>query len=367
MAGEKKIEIVPFQEALRRSEKQKRHLLLGNGFSVGLRPDIFSYRSMTEKSKHLSPELQKAFNALQTVDFEEVIRDMETSAKICGIYAVSNNFAELAKELRQALIQTIADHHPNLPNEIPDEKFEACVRFLKNFKSVYTLNYDMLLYWVLMRDNLTPGRLPQTADIRDDGFAYNGEDFLNWSGDSKYQVHYLHGALHLFERVELEKLNYSKTRLPLKEQFTDLIFESNLLPLFVTEGDSEKKLARINRCGYLNRCIRSLRSIGGAKSPNIPGAFFVYGASLAATDNHIVEALADNNCRDFYIGIYGDPGSAANKALMNNARRIKNLREQNRRTAKIIFFDSGSAAVWDGQALKAVCDPMVNSNIKAGA
>ena len=59
--------------------------------------------------------------------------------------------------------------------EIPEEKNRACAIFLNEFLSkdgnILTTNYDLLLYWVLMRNQL---------DRMGDGFGRETDDTDEW-------------------------------------------------------------------------------------------------------------------------------------------------------------------------------------------
>ena len=70
------IKPITFEEALHGARGcKKRHLLLGNGFSIALRPDIFSYQSLYENADFSkAPHAKKIFELLGTSDFETVIR-----------------------------------------------------------------------------------------------------------------------------------------------------------------------------------------------------------------------------------------------------------------------------------------------------
>ena len=71
-----------------------------------------------------------------------------------------------AEGLREVLVQAIAQNHPEFPAAIADDQYRGCRVFLANFANIYTLNYDLLLYWALMHDELPP------AVPCDDGFPY---------------------------------------------------------------------------------------------------------------------------------------------------------------------------------------------------
>jgi hypothetical protein len=66
----------------------KKHLLLGNGFSIALRPNIFTYGSLYDNADFSkSPHIPKIFDALKTRDFELVIRSLDDAAitwNLCG-------------------------------------------------------------------------------------------------------------------------------------------------------------------------------------------------------------------------------------------------------------------------------------------
>lgn len=337
------VEVLSFEEALKKTSNEARFLILGNGFSISWNPKIFSYNSLKDSAEGISTKTKELFQKMNTVDFEEIIKDYEYASSVCGVHEMQNEFDQKATELRKLLIETIAKSHPEVPESLTEEEYEKCILFLSNFKSIYSLNYDMLLYWVLMKDKYRENNKPILKNLTD-GFAYNNEEFLNWDGNS-FDIHYVHGALHLFEEDEIVKLNYRVTQKKLKDQFVDLIQDKKKFPLFVAEGDKNKKLRRIRNSGYLTRCLNSLQKIG---AKTIPNSVFIYGSSLSDNDLHIVQALAKNKCHNFFIGIYGDQNSEPNKRLIKNAMRIKYLRESMRNFSpcNLYFFDSGTAKVW---------------------
>lgn len=340
------MKLLTFNEALSKTDGEDRSLLMGNGFSIAFDPKIFSYNSLKEQSKNLSPKIHEVFKALNTVDFEEVIEAFRLASVVCNVHEMKNDFLNVSDEIRNVLIETIAISHPDFPDKITQSQFSSCISFLSNFnKKIYTLNYDMLLYWVLMRDMFREGREKKKIKKLQDGFAYNDEDFLNWDG-SNFDIHYLHGALHLFEHSELEKLNYSRTQDSLKNQFVRLISENKKFPLFVAEGNSTQKLTKIRSSGYLTRCYNSLQKIG---SPSKRSSFFTYGVSFSENDDHITQCLGRNKCSNFFIGLYGNPESEHNIKTIKNSKKIDDIRKQqkHKRKMNIEFFDAATANVWE--------------------
>ena len=68
-----------------------------------------------------------------------------------------------------------------------------CRQFLSNFGHIYTLNYDVLLYWALMQDQVDELDL-----LPDDGFRSPEDDhdapYVTWQEADQAKVHYLHGS-----------------------------------------------------------------------------------------------------------------------------------------------------------------------------
>ena len=172
------VDILSFDRAMSKiAAASHRHVLLGNGFSIALYPEIFSYGSLYENADLESvPRISALFEALQTQDFEIVIRHLQDAARVVEVYRP--NLVKLAASLRQdaafikdALVHAIARRHPDRPYDIDGPKYAACRSFLSNFDNVYTLNYDVLLYWALMQDEV------DELDMRpDDGFRHPEDD-----------------------------------------------------------------------------------------------------------------------------------------------------------------------------------------------
>jgi len=150
-------EVITFQQALEQATHHK-HVLLGNGFSRACRDDIFSYDALFDQANFdgLSPSARNAFEVLATTDFEVVIRALKQAARLASIYLEDDpDLAERlnadAAGLRELLARTIAASHPDRPSDIQNQKYAACRAFLKNFKHIYTVNYDLLLYCCIGR------------------------------------------------------------------------------------------------------------------------------------------------------------------------------------------------------------------------
>jgi hypothetical protein len=337
-----------FQDALAAAPDGKKHVLLGNGFSRAWRDDIFAYAALLEQATFsaLSPSARGAFDALGTTDFEVVMRALRAAAALAEHYATTDvdlakRFLRDADGLREVLVQAIANNHPSRPHEVSQNEYEHARAFLLNFDRIYTVNYDLLLYWSLMQEELLPA-VPCDDGFRtpDDGQA----EYVTWEIDGRHaqNVFYLHGALHLFDAGhELKKYTWKNTGIPLIDQIRSAL-SNNLFPLFVSEGESRQKVEKIRHSDFLTRGHRSLGEIGGT--------LFVYGLSMSENDDHIVRRIEKNSkLTHLCVGLYGNPASKGNKAIRKRAEAIAAAREQRRgrkKELRVSFYDTTSAAVW---------------------
>lgn len=283
-------------------------------------------------------------------DFEVIIRHLSDTAQIIEVYrpklrklaARLRRDAEIVKDI---LVQVIASRHPSRPYEISDDQYRSCRAFLRPFKSIYTLNYDVLLYWALMHNDLG-----DDAINHDDGFRHpiDNEDapYVSWQQASSATVSYLHGALHLFDRgTEITKYTWSKTDLPIVEQVRDAL-DDDKFPVFVAEGTSDFKVERILHNAYLHKALRSFES--SVKTGT--GALVVFGHSLAPNDGHVLRCISAGGVSDLLVGLYGDPRSPDNRQAVGRALSLSRQRDRirgDRFPLKITFYDAASAHVWD--------------------
>lgn len=339
------MKLLSFSEALQAtSSYSKRHLLLGNGFSISCKPNVFVYGKLFEQADFsaLSPSAKKAFDSLQTQDFEKVIKALRDSASVLANYKNINSstieqLINDADGLGELLVKTIASSHPEWPGEILDTEYLAAASFTKHFGSIYTLNYDLLLYWSQMHSES-----PFTSINHDDGFRKPEDDFeasyVTWDSSNSHTQNtwFLHGALHLFDAgTEIRKYTWSNTGIRLIDQIREAL-SNGLFPIFVAEGTSNEKLTHIKHNDYLAKAYRSFSEIGGV--------LFIYGHSLAENDEHILKRIEKGKLSEVYVGIYGDPESRSNKQIISRAERL-NIPSR-RKPLKVSFYDAGSARVW---------------------
>lgn len=335
------------------SEVTPQHALLGNGFSMALDPSRFSYGALAGKAEDegLLPELAVAvMDAIGTADFETAMKALQSAVlvlkalKAPELGRTIDLLSQTENELKDALARSIAGLHPERPYDIDEARYRSVRRFLSSFRRIYTVNYDLLLYWALMQDVPDqPTSHPSRA--HDDGFRDPGRasDTVMWDVYNPFSqtVFYLHGALHLFEgEGGLHKVTWIRTDEALIDQVRAQLGE-NRFPLYVAESESLRKLTRIHQSGYLARGLRSLT--------NIQGGLIVYGHSLAPNDDHVFEAVVRSKVRRMAVSLYRDASSPENQAIIERAQIMAGNRDAG--DLDIAFYDAASVHLWEPFAL----------------
>jgi hypothetical protein len=236
--------------------------------------------------------------------------------------------------------------------EIPSEKYESCLKFLVNFKNVYTLNYDLLLYWASLHVQEEKEEFPFLDCFdRSEDPEHPDCSFAHSSSDDKKYLYFLHGALHLYTKNGLVwKRVWRTTSIPIIKQVKEA-FDSKEYPLTVTEGSFQDKIKRIEASSYLSYVYRKFK--------NIRGHLFVFGHSLCEQDDHLLQAIVNHEnigLNHLWVGLFGNPSAPYNKKIIAKAhamqlQRDRIIPERSRKKAKgnmnIYFYNSESAHVWE--------------------
>ena len=341
-------EVLKFEEVIDDSNDRKlrRHLLLGNGFSIACQNKIFAYDSLYSNTDfHSLQHVKQIFKRVDTKDFEHVIRMLKEASLVVGIYddkssTLSNRLCHDADCVKNILVETIARSHPDVPDNIDNNKYRSCRRFLQNFIGndnaghIYTLNYDLLLYWALLH-NTSESDDSNNLSFRDGFGSINGD--LKWSNRQKCQnIYYLHGALHLFaSHGKIKKHRWTSNGTSLKQQAQEAI-ERDMFPLFVAEGTSSQKSIKIDSNSYLRHAYKNFSEQMNDKS----NCLFIFGHSLDTKDQHILKKIKSGQVTRIYVGLH----KVVNDQYDNKVRcAARNLTSQHN---EVVFFDAASANVW---------------------
>ncbi|MET4633275.1 hypothetical protein ABIE08_001188 [Kaistia defluvii] len=144
----------------------------------------------------------------------------------------------------------------------------------------------------------------------------------------------LHGGLHLFLGYVGDLHKRVKGASGIIDAIADTITREKRLPLYVAEGTSRAKLAKINSVPYLRHCYEKLMACTG----NV----FVFGHSASANDAHIYSALFGSKIEVLYFGVY-KPTDESVRLIESQLSMFQKL---HKRKVDYVLYDAGSANVW---------------------
>ncbi len=325
------------------------HLLLGNGFSMAYDAEIFSYNALYDFVDQLDDDLlSRLFQVVGTKDFEAVMRQLDTFGALLEAFGSDEQLLERVEgataDLKSSLLEAINELHPEHVFKVSQEKSDACGRFLRPFLQsgghIFTTNYDLLLYWILMRNGVVEavdgfGRDRETPE--DEVVAAEEIEYseLRWGKHRASQViHYLHGALPIFDTgIEIVKEEYDSAHY-LLENIRERIGRDEY-PIFVTAGDGRDKLEHILHNRYLTHCWDTFCAT--------EGSLVSFGFNFGKNDQHVIDGInratrqgakVSPRLWSLYLGVYSD----------EDRDRIEGLASSFK--CKVHIFDAKTAPVW---------------------
>lgn len=134
-----------------------------------------------------------------------------------------------------------------------------------------------------------------------DGFLKDkkNENLLTWSKNNPINYYHLHGAFHIIKEIDEHIIKIKSTgKTSMMEEIKDLLDNGNI-PTSVLKGSYSDKLDEIKNNSYLDYCYKSLCGINGT--------LLTLGVSFANNDQHIVDAIVNNdNLERIYVGLWND-------------------------------------------------------------
>ena len=132
-------------------------LLVGNGASIAFWED-FKYDSLYERSLSLltdyalTPEDLALFDALQTKNFERVLASLKTAGIVGAALARNTDFLQARYEsVQRALFEAVHSVHVPWGTRLNFDSSLTQIRDeLATYRWVYSVNYDLLIYWAIM-------------------------------------------------------------------------------------------------------------------------------------------------------------------------------------------------------------------------
>lgn len=322
-------------------------LILGNGASIAIW-DKLKYNSLFDASQNerfLDDEALDIFLHFNTKDFEFILQSLSRAAAINKfLNIVESKTEDKYKQVKDALIHTIKSVHPEQKDI--SEEINNIIPFLIKFKLIFSLNYDLIVYWAMLCANKDAGGNLFKDLFKNGIFAYD-EEWMRTpqtkSGiDKTILVFYPHGNL-IFttnEFGEEAKVHKDKASTILGKIGDLWGLQQKRNPLFVSEGDSKSKLSAIRRNGYLNR-------VYNYELPAIERSIVVYGWSMSEQDDHILQAISKSKVEKIAVSVYadssGDITGNINYLKQKILKKIK-IKEEN-----LWFFDSSDDEVWNNR------------------
>ena len=346
--------LMTYQEVVNYLDKVPRtkHLLFGNGFSMAYDKDIFSYNALSKFIENTGdPLIRDLFERFNTKNFELIMQQLDNFCEIADIFSEDVTLVPKIKAaseaLKNSLIDAVKELHPEHVFKVPEEKSQACIKFLQQFIDkgglVFSTNYDLLPYWVLMRNsaqNAIDGFGRDLETDLDSGEYIDPNDLeyseLRWGKYKKEQtIFYLHGTLPIFDTgINIVKVEYDSEHFLLQNVKERI--DKKQYPIFVTAGNGKEKLTHIMHNKYLSYCYDRLC--------NVQGSLITFGFNFGEYDTHIIDAVnvaakmgrkVPDRLWSIYIGVFSD----------NDLNHINEIKDQFK--CKVTPYNARTANIWN--------------------
>ncbi len=312
-------------------------LLLGNGASIAVHEN-FDYKKLLAKARanrFITRQVRTAFEHFGTSDFEHVLNMLWHARYLNKALGVKEKKTAIAyRKVREALVKTIKQIHPEYSDVRP--KLAALSDFLKHFKTNISLSYDLVIYWAQMYAN------NEDTDVcLKDCFLYAKFDPYWWRlrnpippAKRTTLVFYPHGNIALVtDLAGNERKVVVTTSASLLKQIERTWNSEHYVPVFVTEGSSERKLSAIYRSTYLTTVYEDVL-------PDVGVSLVTFGWSFGDADQHILESLSRGSLRRIAVSIYTK--NPEWRSVRENIRAKIRKVFQPRNRPEVVFFDSSS-------------------------
>lgn len=320
--------------------KDDKSIILGNGFGISfdaaMGQDNFNWNSLLDLCDIPDgSELHQVLSENQ-FDFELVHQKLNNAIDILILYDPTSPLIRQLEQqiqyLREQLIVAVGASHPpsfvhprtEAERSQLDERVLNCRTFLSRFDNVFSLNYDLLLYWV---------RCHQGRNLGKDSFTRLYSDLV-FSPDDNANFFFPHGSLFIYrDGVSAIKSGSSRAN-PILARLESNIHQGKF-PMCISEGTGLQKFKEIKKNHYL------LYSYNKIKEST--GTIFTFGCSfLDGKDSHIIEAMCRSNVTRIIVGEY-KPDAVARHRLGHEFARVQAELGTN---INVVIADSAGAEIW---------------------
>jgi hypothetical protein len=239
------------------------------------------------------------------------------------------------QNLRTALIAAVRNIHVSY--DAAQNFLMRIAESLKRFRTVVSLNYDLLLYWSILAGNTQWGQVWFKDCFLKGAFTDDWQALRvpYRTAQGATLLFYPHGnlalAIDLFgEERELLTADYENLISTIVSKWELGTYS----PLFVSEGVSEQKLAAIRRSHYLN-------AVYNDALPDLGTNVAVFGWSMGDQDKHILQSLGRGNVGSLAVSVLSSPTGLTEKLL-----GLENKIRSTLGAVQVRFFDANSNGLW---------------------
>lgn len=328
-----------FQSILNATEGHK-SLVLGNGFGISYDAAFgesnFAWKNLLDLCEIENDSPIQNLLIEENLDFELVHQKLKNALTIIERYSPGDPLLQTISNeiqlLKDQLVIAVSKSHPqsfniDFTSEEGQEKrakIRACRGYLNRFNRIFSLNYDLLLYWIRCFDNDCLGQ---------DSFN-NIDGYLKFEKNEDATYLFPHGALFLYRiRIGAQKLRSSMER-PILARVEESIAQARF-PMCISEGTGTQKLEAIKKNRYLYFSYLKLQECAGT--------VFTFGCSfMEDKDSHIIEVLLRSPASRIVVGEY-NPTDGSYHRLMHEFEKAK---ERLGIIKEIIVADTAGATIW---------------------
>ncbi|PLC52877.1 DUF4917 domain-containing protein [Pollutimonas nitritireducens] len=311
-------------------------VLLGNGASIAVSRS-FTYESLLGHAieRNLLPDdARQLFRFFRTEDFELILRIVWQATNVNRSLQIPDaRTYDAYVRVRECLIQTVRDIHPEY-DQVRD-RLPSIYEFLKGFRTVISLNYDLVVYWA-MAYGFDRYRQHSFKDC----FVQNGVFSSDWPrfrepiyGErSTTLVFYPHGSLVLCRNMVEQEFKIHTRDAGLLENILQYWQAESVVPLFVSEGTWEQKVTSIQNSFYLSTVYREVLA-------SRRDTLVIYGWGFGAQDIHLLQRMQGSGIRRVAVAVRRGDQAFCNMVLAT-------INQYLGRNVVVDFFDRESPGCW---------------------
>ncbi|MBM5571115.1 MULTISPECIES: DUF4917 family protein [Deefgea] len=327
-------------------------LLLGNGASIAV-DGRFNYSSLFAAARDagsLTQPVQEIFARFSnSTDFEYVLRKLWQAKLVNEALGVEAGAVEEAyAQVRLALIKTVQATHVTRDEVLG--QLTPIYQFMKRFKTVLSLNYDLIVYWAAMLGNNELDGNHRFKDgliggVLDDDWPRLRQPLR--ANQTVTMFFYPHGNLALVRTPsQLERKVHANDGATLLEGIIAEWQRDDVIPIFVSEGTSPQKRDAIRSSSYLSDIyFNAVTDIGDS--------LVIYGWRMGEQEQHILDQIKRAAPARVAVSVY--TGEELHMQIAQNIeQQLNQLGIQN-----IVFFDSRSAGSWNNPVAEEVVADVV--------